>query len=350
MLGSCDRSLAEAYDLAMLDLDGVVYVSGRAVPGAPGHLERARAAGLRLAFVTNNASRTPERVAEHLRDLGVEAQSSDVVTSAQAAARVLRDRLPPGASVVLLGAAGLEQAVRAEGLRPVPVTESDGAAALVTGYGPNLTWRDIMRAAVLVREGLWWVASNTDLTIPTDYGVAPGHGVLVDMLRRFSGVEPVVAGKPATPLLEETVRRVGGQRPLMVGDRLDTDIEGGRAAGFDTLLVLTGVTGLAELVAADPGQRPRYLSVDLGGLLTPTAAPDVGDDDGVELGGWRVTVGPASSGGSGGSGGLEVSGSGGPDDWWRSVAVAAWRHRDRTGEIPDVDSLEPPAPAPGARR
>jgi glycerol 3-phosphatase-2 len=189
MLGSTERPLCEAYDLAMLDLDGVVYVGGDAIPTAPEHLEEVRQAGMRLAFITNNAARPPARVAEHLRELGVDAAPEDVVTSAQAAARVLADRLGAGARVVLLGAEGLREALEQQGLVPVPVSDED-AAAVVSGYGPDIRWRDIMRATVRIRDGLLWVASNTDRSIPTPYGVAPGHGVLVDTIRSFSEVEP----------------------------------------------------------------------------------------------------------------------------------------------------------------
>jgi HAD superfamily hydrolase (TIGR01450 family) len=322
--------LCEAYDLAMLDLDGVVYIGADAVPGAPEQVDRARAAGMRVAFVTNNARRTPAVVAEHLRDLGVAAQPEDVVTSAQAAARILADRLGPGARVVLLGADGLEDMVTAAGLEPVGVT--DDAEALVSGYGPDVRWSDIMRAAVRVREGLWWVATNSDMTIPTPFGVAPGHGVLVETIQRFSGVDAVVAGKPSRPLLDETVRRVGGRRPLMVGDRLDTDIEGAVNAGIDALLVLTGVTGLPELVAAGPGARPTYLSVDLAGLMTPHPAVAL-DDDAARSGGWSATVDAGS---------LRVAGSGSLDDWWRVVAQAAWAYADRTGQHVATDGVHPP--------
>ena len=138
----------------------------------------------------------------------------------------------------------------------VPVGADDDAVAICTGYGPDVRWSAIMRVAVRIRDGLPWVASNTDATFPAEFGVAPGHGVQVEMLRRFAGVDPVVAGKPERPLLDETVRRVGGERPLMVGDRLDTDIEGARRAGLDSLLVLTGVTGLADLVVAPRGAAP----------------------------------------------------------------------------------------------
>ena len=168
--------------------------------------------------------------------------------------------------------------------------------------------------------------------VPDDAsGVAPGHGVLVETLRRFTGVEPVVAGKPARPLLDETVRRCGGERPLMVGDRLDTDIEGADAAGLDSLLVMTGVTGLAELVAARARaaadvrlRRPRA------GWSRPQPAPEA-SEDAVSLGGWSARVR---------DGGLAVEGGGAAADWWRVVAVAAWRHLDETGRPAGTDGVD----------
>lgn len=330
MLGSSEVALSRAYDLAMLDLDGVVYVGGDAVEGAAEHLAAARAAGMRLAFVTNNASRSPRTVAAHLVDLGIAAEEVDVVTSAQAAARLAVDRVGPGARVVCLGADGLREALDELGLAPVGV--ADQAAAIVTGYGPEVRWSEIMRAAVRIRDGLPWIASNTDLTFPTSFGIAPGHGVQVEMLRRFAGVDPAVAGKPARPLLDETVRRVGGRRPLMVGDRLDTDIEGARAAGLDSLLVLTGVTGLAELVAATEELRPTYLARDLGGLQGEHPAPEPAED-GFTLAGWRATA-P--------DGLLEVEGGGDPDDWWRVAATTAWAYLDRTGTPVRLSGVEAP--------
>ena len=180
-----------------------------------------------------------------------------------------------------LGAAGLREALTAAGLEPVGVDDAD-AVSLVTGYGPDVVWRDVMRAAVRVRDGLPWVASNTDGTIPTAFGIAPGHGVMVRMLSDFTDVSPVVAGKPERPLFDETIARTGARRPLMVGDRLDTDIEGATHAGIDSLLVMTGVTGLPDLVAAAPRLRPTYLAADLRGLLAPHAAPTV---DGQDVGG-----------------------------------------------------------------
>ena len=331
MLQESPAPLLDGYDLVMLDLDGVVYIGGHAVPDAPEHLNRAREAGVHLAFVTNNASRTPEMVADHLVELGVAAKPADVVTSAQAAAHVLADRLGPGARVFLLGGEGLVSALLEEGLEPVGSPDDD-PVAVVTGYGPDVLWRDIMRGAVLIKGGLFWVASNTDLTIPTAEGEAPGHGVMVRMLQDFSGVEPVVAGKPQRPLLDETVRRVGGDRPLMVGDRLDTDIEGAHHAEVDSLCVLTGVSGLADLVAAAEELRPTYLAPTLAGLFEPHGVPDRTGDLAV-LGGWQAQVR---------DGALVVDGDGDPGDWWRVAVTAAWWHLDATGAAADIEGVAPP--------
>ena len=334
MLQESSGPLASGYDLAMLDLDGVVYVGAQAVPGAPEHLRRAREAGLHVAFVTNNASRPPQTVADHLVELGVEADVSDVVTSAQAAAHLLAERLDTGAPVFLLGGDGLRQALEEEGLT-VATSRGEDPVAVVTGYGPEVLWRDIMLGAMMIRDGLPWVASNTDLSIPTDDGIGPGHGVLVRMLQDFCGVDPIVAGKPERPLLDETVRRVGGERPLMIGDRLDTDLEGAHNAKIDSLLVMTGVTGVAELVAAPDHLRPTFLAADLGGLFETHPVP-TGDGDDTVLGGWR---------GSMRDGRLEVAGEGSDDDWWRVVATVAWRHLDTTGRPADSDGLTPPGGA-----
>lgn len=336
MLEATDEVLVDRHDLVMLDLDGVVYVGPDVVPGAGEHLSDARERGVRLAFVTNNAARPPSVVADHLTSLGVAAGVEDVVTSAQAAAAVLVDRLPAGSAVAALGGAGLVEALREVGLAPVGV--HDEAAAVASGYGPDVLWRDIMTVAVRVREGLPWVASNTDHTIPTPDGVAPGHGVLVDMLQRFTGVEPTVAGKPAPPLLETTMRRCGAERALMVGDRLDTDIAGGSAVDVPTLLVMTGVTGLPELAACRPEDRPTYLAADLSGLLEPQPAVALVEQR-AAVGGWESAVV---------DGRLVVDGGGSTSDWWRAVASALWAHLDTGAEPADTSAVHRPAEEYGA--
>ena len=330
-LGSCDQPLWSAYDVAMLDLDGVVYIGPDAVEGAAGHLAAAAEAGMSLAYVTNNAARPPRTVAEHLVELGMPASVDDVVTSAQAAARLVADAVPPAAPVFVIGGVGLVEALEERGLRPVQTIE-DEPVAVVSGYHPDLRWKTVIDGAILVRRGVPWFAANTDMSVPTPHGPGPGNGVLVGAVARFAEVDPVVAGKPEPPLFHETLRRVGGQRPLVVGDRLDTDIEGAVRAGYESLLVMTGVTGLAELVAAGPGARPTYLSSTLAGVGTAHQAPEAGDD-GCSLGGWRATVADGT---------LHVEGDGTPDDWLRVAAAAAWTHLDTHGEPPGLDGLELP--------
>lgn len=331
VLSHADRPLTELYDLVVLDLDGVVYVSGEAVPHAAEALTAARGTGQRLAYVTNNASRTPEQVGDRLRGLGMPAGPGDVVTSAQAAARLLAERLEPESSVYVIGGAGLEQALIAEGL--VPVTRpAPEVAAVAQGYGPEMPWKQVIAGAILVRNGLLWVASNTDMTIPTASGVGPGNGALVKLVADYSGRTPLVAGKPETPLLAETLARVGGTRPLMVGDRLDTDIEGAGRMGWASLLVLTGVSGLQDVVAARPHERPAYIGADLRDLHAPHPAPVHGP------GGWRCGGWLASAP----DGRLQVSGGGTHQDWWRAAAAAAWEHLDRTGAVVDTDGVDAP--------
>ena len=332
MLEESTTPLVEAHDLVMFDLDGVVYVGGEAIDGVAGVIDQVRRSGRHVAFVTNNASRTPDQVAAKLTKVGVSAEAGDVVTSAQAAARLLVEEHGDGARVLMLGGEGLRVALLEAGLEPVE--DPAGAVAVASGYGPDVRWRDIMRVATLVRDGLPYVASNADLTIPTPYGLAPGHGVLVRTITDFAGVEATVAGKPEKPLMEETVLRVGGDRPLMVGDRLDTDIEGAHAIDAPSLLVLTGVTWHEELAAAPPRLRPTYVAPTLAGLFEPHPAPSVTGAT-AELGGWHATVE---------DGRLKVEGEGGDGDWWRAAATACWIHLDEAGATADVSDTTPPGP------
>ncbi|MGH8776980.1 MAG: HAD-IIA family hydrolase [Jiangellaceae bacterium] len=261
-------SLAETYDVALLDLDGVVYLGTHAVDHAAPALAEARLAGMRLAFVTNNAARPPDAVAKHLTKLGVTAQPGEVVTSAQAAARMLADMLPPGARVLVVGGEGLAAALRERGLTPVSGMD-EKPAAVAQGFHPDVGWRLLAEGAYAVAAGLPWVASNADRTIPTPRGPAPGNGTLVDAVGAATGREPLVAGKPEPPMHREAVLRTGARRPLVVGDRLDTDIEGARRSKVDSLLVLTGVTDPVELVRAPPQRRPTYVAADLRALGQP---------------------------------------------------------------------------------
>ena len=261
-------NLLSSHDALLLDLDGVVYAGTTALPHAVASLRQAREAGVHLAFVTNNASRTPRQVANMLVGMGVPAEPHDVVTSAQAAARVLAELLPKAAAVLVVGGEGLTEAVSQRGFAVVDSADAQ-PQAVVQGFSPDVGWRQLAEATYALRAGAMYVASNTDLTIPTARGIGPGNGLLVQVVTTASGVEPVVAGKPETPLMAESVERVNAQQPLVVGDRLDTDIAGANRAGIPSLLVLTGVTDVRGLLRARDEERPTYVALDLRSLMRP---------------------------------------------------------------------------------
>ena len=332
--GGCGTAPSRSYDVALLDLDGVVYVGPDAVPGVPAALESARADGMRLGFVTNNAARTPEDVAAHLGALLVPAEPGDVITSSQAAATVVADLLGPGGRVLAVGGPGVTAALRAAGLTLV-VTAEDRPEAVVQGYGKDVGWAQLAEAVVAVRNGARHVATNVDPTVPSPRGLLPGNGAMVAVVEGVTGQQPLVTGKPDPAMHAECVRRTGARRPLVVGDRLDTDIEGARRAGAASLLVFTGVTDPATLLAAAPVRRPDLLAPDAAGLVVPH--PAVSADDGTwSCGGWaaRLTEGgralelASASRSRASSAPVPSSGSDGLDGL-RALCVAHWaQHPD----------------------
>jgi glycerol 3-phosphatase-2 len=277
-LGSTTQSLSTSYDLAMLDLDGVVYRGPDAIPGAAEALTAARDHGLRLAYITNNASRTADTVADKLRSMGMpDVGTDDVVTSAQAVAHLLADALPPGSAVLVVGGPGLRAPLEQRGLRCVSSLD-ESPVAVVQGFDPSIGWEQLAEASYAISSGLPWYVSNTDMTVPTARGIAPGNGSLVQAVRNATGADPIVAGKPERALFDETIARVGGAHPLMVGDRLDTDIDGAINAGVDSLVVLTGVSTVQEIADAVDGHRPTFVSADLRGLDEQHPEVELADD------------------------------------------------------------------------
>ncbi len=323
-LRGCPDPLAQVYDVALLDLDGVVYLGDAAVPGAPQALDKAADAGMRLAFVTNNSSRTPSAIAAQIASFGVPAAAADVVTSAQAAATLLAGRLAPGSAVLVVGGNGLRAAVRDRGFRPVS-TALDRPAAVVQGFAPSVSYSLLCEGALAVAAGAWYVASNADATMPTGRGRQPGNGSLCQVIVHATGQQPVVAGKPEPPLHAEAVARTGARHPLVIGDRLDTDIEGGVRAGAASLLVFTGVSRPEDVVLAGPEQRPTYLAADLAGLLAPHP-PIAAGPDGFRCGGWTARRADGESP-------LVVEGSGDAMDGLRALCAAAWSADHVTPEM-----------------
>lgn len=262
-------SLVSQYDTALFDLDGVVYLGPEPVPRAPDALTELRRRGVQVGFVTNNAGRRPETVAEHLRELGIEADPDDVVTSAQAVAHLLADKFPPGSPVLVLGAESLVHEITTRaGLRIVE-SSAERPVVVVQGLNADMTWRELCDATAAIHAGAVWYATNTDTTRPTPQGNLPGCGAAVQAIQLAVDTEPIIAGKPYPPLMVETLERLGGSRPIFAGDRLDTDVAGANAVGIDSLLVLSGAHGPADLLAAPPEQRPTHLGRDVADLLAP---------------------------------------------------------------------------------
>src|SRR5579864_5027383 len=301
------QTLAEDYDVLLFDLDGVVYIGGNAIPGAPEALQQAKRDGAHVAYVTNNASRTPAAVAALLDGMGAPVTEADVVTSAQAAARLLADRLPPKSKVLVIGATALRLAVRERGLVPVS-TAAEQPLAVVQGFGPGIDYGRLAEGGLAVRAGALFVATNADTTIPHAHGTAPGNGSLLKVIETATGQAPVVAGKPEPPLHRESVIRTGARHPLVIGDRLDTDIEAAYNTGTDSLLVLTGVDNPRTVTLAPRHRRPSYIAANLGALLAPY--PEVRtEEQAATCGEWTATAA--------GDGTLTLSGDGEPIDGLR---------------------------------
>lgn len=267
-----ERTPLDGVDTVLADLDGVVYSGPGALPHAIESLNGA-ARTRRLGFITNNASRTDATVAAHLRELGLHTEATDIVTSPQAAVRLLSTMVPSGSTVLVVGGAGLVDELEKAGF-VVTRSADDRPAAVVQGFAPEVGWAQLAEAAfalkVPVEEGgIPWIATNTDWTIPQARGIAPGNGTLVSAVHTAVGRLATVAGKPETPIFEEAVARFGSQHPLFIGDRLDTDILGAQRAGIPSALVLTGIDRPKHVLAAPPDSRPTYILEDLRGLDQP---------------------------------------------------------------------------------
>ncbi len=282
------RRLVDGYALVIFDLDGVIYLVDQPIPGGIEAVRKLHAEDRAVAYATNNASRRSSEVADLLTGMGIAARPEEVLTSAAATAQLLRERHPAGTRILVVGAEALRAEIRAAGLTPVARAEDD-PAAVVQGYGPQVGWADLAEATAAIRGGATWVATNTDRTLPSKRGPLPGNGALVAAVRIALGRDPdLVVGKPAPELFVAASRRAGGGRALVVGDRLDTDIEGAVRAGLDSLFVLTGVSDVAELLATGPEHRPTFVSADLAGLFEPAAVVRVPGP--AETDGWSAVV------------------------------------------------------------
>ncbi len=293
-------TLLDRYDALLFDLDGTVYRGEHAVDGAAEAVEAAHRKRVTVRFVTNNASRGPADVAGHLTAIGIPAEPAEVSTSAQAAAHVLAEKTD--GKVLVIGSPALVREVELVGLTTTRAAD-DEVTAVVQGMSQDTSWRDLAEATIAINAGALWVACNVDPTLPTERGMLPGNGSLVAAVRTATGREPIVAGKPATPLMDEAVRAANAEHPLVIGDRLDTDIAGAAAAGLDSLLVLTGVSTPRDLL--ESGLEPTYVAQDVRAVTEDPARLALGDKPG-----WTIDDGV-------------VRGDGDPLDLLRALCAAA---------------------------
>ena len=270
-----------AIDCVLFDLDGVVYHGSRAVDGAAEGINWLHSQHIPVSYVTNNATRTPEATAEKISEVGISVSADEVTTSAQVLAERLAERFGPGARIHLLGTTGLRTAVEDAGLEITDTLDAK-PVAIAQGLDPNIDYQAIVGACGIIRSGAEWWASNPDFSLITESGEIPGNGAFIDLIARLTDAEPVIVGKPAPHMMEFAANRLRARRPLMVGDRLDTDIEGGRAAGFDTALVLTGIHDIHDALYAAPARRPTFILPSLRGLEALITGGDRSESTAVE--------------------------------------------------------------------
>ena len=260
------------YDVLLADLDGVVYEGNAAIKDAPEAILALQKQGLPIGYVTNNSSRKPETIAAQLAGFGVHCEPDDIIGSGKTGVDILKTLVPAGSKVLVVGGEGLRARVTEGGF--VLVEDSgDKPDAVIQGFAPDVSWRDLAEAAFSIQNGAKWVATNQDWTLPQEKGLAPGNGTLVSAVHTAVGQLPIVAGKPEPAIFHTAVEHFGAKKALFIGDRIDTDITGANRAGIDSVLVLTGVSTRKEVIGIKPEGRPTYIIGSMSELLAPYKAP-----------------------------------------------------------------------------
>jgi 4-nitrophenyl phosphatase len=253
----------------VLDMDGVVWKSDAPIGDLPKTFARIRERGLKFVFATNNGTKTPEEYRQKLSSLGVEVDTSQVVTSALAVAHMLdaTRKYPRGTKIFMIGGPGVREALEEKGFDLLPVERAPEAKAFVMGIDRTITFDKVSEATLLVSAGVPFYATNTDRTFPTPRGEIPGAGSWLSVVTMATGVQPIVAGKPFPTMMEFSLERLetSKEETLIVGDRLETDIASGQAAGCPTAAVLSGVSTREQVEAWKPS--PTIIAESLAELV-----------------------------------------------------------------------------------
>ena len=252
----------------ILDMDGVIWKADAPIGDLASTFRRIRERGLKFVFATNNGTKTPEEYQTKLRDLGVDVDTSQVITSALGVAYVLAQKYPPGTRVFMIGEDGIRRALEAKGFEVLPLERASEAQVFVQGVDREINFWKMAEATLLVRGGVPYYTTNTDKTFPTPRGEIPGSGAWLSVITTATGVEPVSAGKPFPYLMELSLERLGTRKEetLVVGDRLETDIAAGQSVGCPTALVLSGVSSREQAEAWE--KRIDVIADDLSALVS----------------------------------------------------------------------------------
>jgi 4-nitrophenyl phosphatase len=241
--------LPENIKSLILDMDGVLWKEDVPIGNLPYIFERIQKRGINVAFATNNGTHTPDQYVERLARHGIKVNSWQVVTSALGIANLLAQKFPNGGSVFAIGGAGVMEALHSCGFELLSIEEAKKAQAVVVGIDLQINFEKMREATLLVRRGIPFFATNPDKTFPTPRGEIPGAGAWVSVIVMATGIEPIYAGKPSPYLIDIARKRLGTakEQTLVVGDRLETDIASGQAAGCPVALVLSGVSRIEQV-------------------------------------------------------------------------------------------------------
>lgn len=324
--------LSSRYDVGLFDLDGVCYLGNDSIPHAPEEVNRAVAGDFKNAYVTNNASRPREDVAQQLRGMGFPATAATVLTSAEIAVDMTLRLFGEDATALIIGGPGLRKAARNASLTAVESAD-DRPDVVLQGFSPDVGWPELSEAALAIRAGATYIATNLDKTIPRERGLMVGNGSLVTAVAVSTGATPLSAGKPEPEIFRAAAALMEAERPLAIGDNLDTDIKGAVAAGIDSMHVLTGLASARDICLAPSDVRPTYLCDDMRGLNEPY--PEAAVE------GARARVGEAFAEWTGQGfdvtdAGEAVDVSNGASlalDAYRALVLAAWRAADAGSDV-----------------
>ena len=272
---SCDVTTSlEEIEALVCDLDGVLYRGDSAVKGSAEAITRARAAGVKIIFATNNATKTPADYVEKLASFGVGAAEPEIVTAAVVTAEECERRGWRGRSAFLIGGRGIREALIRSGIELLAGEDARCAELVITSNDPEFTYDHLRTAGFALHAGADFIATNEDPTFPASNGLWPGAGAVVAAVEKVAGRRAEVMGKPHPPMMEAIARRLEGcERVAFVGDQPATDLEGARSMGWMTILVLSGVTESAQADALEPQPDlilPSLAALEIGQFGVPT--------------------------------------------------------------------------------